>query len=74
MLLRGEILTAVKKSVFMGITCSNAILQQLKLQLESQCCVSSSIAGEASQGASEENRDTAIIINASSFFISLYPW
>lgn len=74
MLLRGKSLIAVKEGAFIDVICDNVILQQLKLQLESQCCVSSSIAGAASQSIIEDNKHTTVVINASGFFMSLYPW
>ena len=62
-------LKVVIAGVIIDIICGSAILQQLKLQIESQCCASSSIAGEALQGASEDNMHTTVITNTSSFFI-----
>lgn len=61
-------------SIFIAVPCGKTILQHSEPQWKTQCCASSSIADAASQGISEDNKHTTVIINASTFFISLYPW
>ena len=67
-------LKMVGDSIFIAAPRGKTIPQHSELQWKTQCRASSSAIGEASQGASEDNRDTAVIINTTySFFISIRP-